>query len=40
VDAANLPPTPVTRPPGRVAAFLGHDLAYSFFRTIPSICGN
>jgi peptide/nickel transport system permease protein len=33
VDAASLPPTPVTRPPGRVAAFLGHDLAYSFLRS-------
>jgi len=33
VDAGNPPPIPVTRPPGRLAAFFGHDIAHSFVRS-------
>jgi peptide/nickel transport system permease protein len=33
VDASNPPASPVTRPPGRLAAFLDHDIVYSFVRS-------
>jgi peptide/nickel transport system permease protein len=33
VDAGNPPPNPVTRPPGRLAAFFDHDVAHSFVRS-------
>jgi peptide/nickel transport system permease protein len=33
VDARDPPPTPATRPPGRLAAFFDHDIVYSFVRS-------
>jgi peptide/nickel transport system permease protein len=33
VDASNPPPTSVTHPPGRLAAFFDHDILHSFVRS-------